>query len=264
MKISSKHIILLIGALCSWPALAETPEEKGLAIAQEADRRDRGFQDNTASVRMILKNQQGESSERQIQIRALENPQDGEGDKSFMLFLSPLDIQNTALLTYTHIKEADDQWLYLPALKRVKRITTSNKSGPFVGSEFAYEDMTSPEVAKYTYKYLRDEPCGELNCFVVERYPAYENSGYSKQIFWIDQSEYRFHKIEFYDHKDALLKKLTLRDYHQYLDKHWRPHDMLMENQQTGKSTQMLWTDYRFRTGLKESDFSQNALLQNP
>jgi len=259
-----KNLIVLIGLLCACAAYAETPEEKGLAIAQEADNRDKGFQDNMANVRMILRNRQGESSERELEIRALENTAADDGDKSFVIFSKPLDIKSTALLTYTHIKDADDQWLYLPAVKRVKRITTSNKSGPFVGSEFAYEDMTSPEVAKYTYRYVRDEPCGDLKCFVVERYPVYENSGYSKQIAWIDQSEYRFQKIEFYDRKDALLKTLTLKDYHQYLGKHWRPHDMLMENHQTGKSTEMVWSDYRFRTGLKESSFSQNALLQTP
>ncbi len=243
---------------------AETPEDKGLAIAQESDRRDKGFQDNKAYVHMVLKNMQGESAERELEIRTLENTQDNDGDKSFVLFTTPLDIQYTTLLTHTHIKEADDQWLYMPATKRVKRITTTNKSGSFVGSEFSYEDMTSPEVAKYTYRYLRDEACGDLQCFVVERYPVYDNSGYSKQIAWIDQNEYRFQKIEFYDRKDELLKKLSLRDYHKYLDKYWRSHDMLMENLQTGKSTKMIWNEYQFRSGLTESSFSQQALLQTP
>jgi hypothetical protein len=243
---------------------ADTSEDKGLAIIQEADRRDKGFQDNKANVRMILKNLQGESAERELEIRTLENTQDNDGDKSIVLFSTPLDIQHTTLLTHTHIKQADDQWLYMPATKRVKRITTSNKSGSFVGSEFSYEDMSSPEVAKYTYRYLRDEACGDLQCFVVERYPVDENSGYSKQVAWIDQGEYRFQKIEFYDRKEELLKKLSLRDYHKYLDKYWRPLDMLMENIQTGKSTKMIWNDYQFRSGLTENNFSQQTLLQNP
>ncbi|NIT13503.1 MAG: outer membrane lipoprotein-sorting protein, partial [Candidatus Dadabacteria bacterium] len=98
------------------------------------------------------------------------------GDKSITVFDEPRDIEGTALLSHTKILDPDDQWLYLPAVKRVKRISSKNKSGPFVGSEFAYEDLLSQEVDKYNYKWLKDEKCGDLECHVVERYPLYENS----------------------------------------------------------------------------------------
>ena len=75
-----------------------------------------------------------------------------------------------------------------------------------MGSEFSYEDMSSQEVAKYTYKWLRDEPCGDLLCFVIEQYPVYENSGYKRRIVWMDQENYIPRVIEFYDRKDSLLK----------------------------------------------------------
>ena len=134
---------------------AETPEEKGLAIIVEADKKDTGWGDATADMTMILKNKQGQESNRSIRIRMLEVLDDG--DKSLTIFDSPKDIKGTAFLSHTHSLTADDQWLFLPALKRVKRIASANKSGPFVGSEFAYEDLTSQEVEKYTYKWLRDE-----------------------------------------------------------------------------------------------------------
>ena len=86
----------------------------------------------------------------------------------------------TALLSHTKILAADDQWLFLPALQLVKRISSANKSGPFVGSEFAYEDLASQELDKYDYRFLGEQPCGDLTCYVVERVPAYENSGYTK------------------------------------------------------------------------------------
>jgi hypothetical protein len=227
----------------------------------EADRRDKGFGDSVADVEMILYNKEEKSSSRMLKIKALEvSNEDDDGDKSLIDFLSPPDIHGTALLSYSHIRQDDDQWLYLPAMHRIKRIASTNKSGPFVGSEFAYEDMTSPEVEKYTYRYLRDERCGELNCFVIERYPVYENSGYSKQIVWMDQNEYRAQKVEFYDRKNALLKTLILKDYQKYSDKHWRAGDMNMENHQTGKTTQLLWTNFRFHTGMTDTSFSQNAL----
>jgi len=154
--------LLLTGLLAALPALApaETPEEKGLAIAQEAERRDLGWESSEATMEMILRNRHGQESTREMRSRSLEVADDG--DKSLIIFDHPRDVRGTALLTFSHKTGDDDQWLYLPALKRVKRIASSNKSGPFMGSEFAYEDISSQEVEKYTYKYLRDEPCGEL------------------------------------------------------------------------------------------------------
>ena len=242
------------------PALADA--QKGLEIAEEADRRDFGFGDSESVLNMTLTNQQGESSTRELRIKTLEVEDITEGDKSLTIFDSPGDIKGTAFLSFTHINEPDDQWLYLPALKRVKRISSANKSGPFVGSEFAYEDLTSQEVAKYTYKWLRDEPCGDLQCYVVERYPVYENSGYTRQVTWIDQDEYRILKTDFYDRKDALLKTLTFDDYRQYLDQYWRAHVLTMVNHQTGKGTTLNFDDYKFRSGLRERDFDQKALAR--
>lgn len=239
---------------------AETAEEKGLRIAEETDRRDAGFGDFRAELVMVLRNRQGQESERQLRIEGLENPDPDDGDKSMVVFDAPRDVKGTALLTFTHINEPDDQWLFLPALKRVKRISSSNKSGPFVGSEFAYEDLTSQEVKKYSYKWLRDEPCGDLTCFVIERYPQYEGSGYTRQVVWIDQDQYRPQKIEYYDRKNDLLKTLTLGDYRQYLGKHWRAHQLAMVNHQTGKSTTLTWKSYDFKVGLAADDFTQSRL----
>lgn len=250
---------LLILLSLSLSALAQTPEEKGLEIAVEADRRDTGFHDSTASLKMLLRNRQGDESTRYIRVRTLEQLDDG--DKSLTIFDEPADVKGTAFLSFTHKTGPDDQWLYLPALKRVKRIASSNKSGPFMGSEFAYEDLSSQEIEKYTYKYLRDEACADgLDCFVLERYPVDENSGYTRQVVWIDKQEYRPQQVMFYDRKDAKLKTLTYSDYRQYLGKYWRAGSMHMENHQTGKSTLLTWSDYRFQTGLSDRDFNRNTL----
>jgi outer membrane lipoprotein-sorting protein len=240
------------------PAAAQTPEQKGLAIAVEADRRNQGFGDTSATMQMILRNRQGEESKREIRTRTLEVPDDG--DKSLIVFDQPRDVAGTALLTFTHKTGDDDRWLYLPALKRVKRIASSNKSGPFMGSEFAYEDLGSQEVEKYTYKYLRDETLDGQACFVSERYPVDKDSGYTRMVVWIDQKEYRPLKVEYYDRKQSLLKTLTFADYQQYLGKYWRPGKLDMVNHQTGKSTTLLFKDYKFRAGLKDRDFDQNSL----
>lgn len=239
-------------------AIAETPEEKGFAIAIEDDKRDNGFQDFTASMVMILKNRQGEESSRKIRNKTLEVKNDG--DKSLSIFDWPRDVKGTALLNFTHKTGNDDQWLYLPALKRVKRISSANKSGSFMGSEFSYEDITSQEVEKYTYKWIRDEEYRDEKCFVFERYPVYKNSGYTRQVVWLDHKDYKILQIKFYDRKGALLKILNQSDFKQYLGKYWYPGTMYMENHQTGKSTLVTWKNYKFRNGLGSKDFNKSSL----
>lgn len=261
MKLKPTPLACILSALLLGPtpfSYAETAEEKGLAIAQQTKESDRGWSDMQAQMTMVLRNSQGQESIREIRLKSLE--QEADGDKSLSIFDKPLDVKGTAFLSFSHPMGADDQWLYLPALKRVKRIASRNKSGPFMGSEFAYEDLTSFEIEKYTYKYLRNEPCGTEQCTVIEQYPVDQYSGYTRRVAWIDQSEYRLHKITFFDRKDAPLKTLTYADYKQYQGKHWRPSMMKMINHQTNKNTDLVWTNYQFKTGLSEADFNKNSL----
>lgn len=250
--------IMSLGLTVSTTLHAETPEEKGLAIALEAEARDQGFVDSSANMRMTLRNKAGKESIRNVRVKTLEMT--GDGDKSLSIFDEPADVKGTASLTWSHSDKPDEQWLYLPALKRVKRISSKNKSGPFMGSEFAFEDIGSQEVDKYTYKYLRDESLDGKESFVMERYPIDKNSGYTKQLSWIEKERHIAVKIDFYDRKGSLLKTLTAKDFNQYLDKHWRPTTMDMINHQSGKSTTLTFENYQFKTGLSDSDFQKNAL----
>ncbi len=253
-------LFALAGALLLQPVTlqAETPEEKGLAIAIRADATDDGFKNSEATLKMLLKNRHGETSERSMRNKTLEV--EGDGDKTLVIFDEPADVKGTAFLTFSHKEGSDDQWLYLPALKRVKRISSSNKSGPFMGSEFAFEDIASQEVEKYTHKFLRDEEFDGKPCHVIEQIPVDTKSGYSRQEVWIDQKDLQRRKVDFYDRKGDLMKTLVWRDYRQYLNKFWRAHEMHMENHQTGKSTTLSWVDYSFQTGLDEGDFNENSL----
>jgi len=220
-------------------ASAETAEEKGTRIAVEAKASDKGWQDMQTSMNMILRNKQGQESVRDIRLKSLEIENDG--DKSLSVFDKPKDVKGTAFLSFSHAVGADEQWLYLPKLKRVKRIASRNKSGPFM-------------------EFLRDEACEGGTCYVVEQYPVDKNSGYTRRIAWLDQTEYRPWKIEFFDRKDSLLKTLTYHEYNEYEGKHWRPNLMKMVNHQSGKSTDLTYSDYTFKTGLGENDFNKNTL----
>lgn len=253
-----KLLLTLFSLVICSAASAQSVEEKGLAIATEADRRDEGFHDLKATMTMLLRNRRGEESLREMRSSTLEV--EGDGDKTLIVFDQPRDVKGTALLSFTHKTRPDDQWLYLPALKRVKRISSKNKSGPFMGSEFAYEDISSQEIEKYTYRYVRDDKLGSQPMYVIERDPVDENSGYTRQLVWIDKQEYRPFKVDYYDRKNKLLKTLEYRGYKQYLNKFWRPDAMFMSNHQTGKSTLLSWLDYQFQVGLTDKDFTKNAL----
>jgi len=252
--------LILIAGLTglSLTSTAAASPEKGLEIATELDKRDTGFKDSTSTMVMVLSDQYGQSTQRAIRNRTLEGS--SEGDLSLVIFDSPGDVRGTAFLSHTKKAGSDDQWLFLPALKRVKRIASSNKAGPFMGSEFAYEDISSQEVEKYTYNYLRDEKVNGLDCFLVEYDPVDRKSGYSRQLVWIDKKEYRLQKIEFYDRKNSLLKTLSYADYNKFLGKYWRADTLSMENHQTGKKTQLQFSDWAFQTGMTEKDFQKNAL----
>ena len=234
-------------------------EDNGFEIAARSDRTDLGFGNSEVALKMVLRNAAGQESTRSLRIATLEKTDETVGDKSLVVFDTPRDIEGTALLSHAKILDPDDQWLYLPALKRVKRISSSNKSGPFVGSEFAFEDFTAIELNKFDYAYVRAEPCGNYVCDVLERTPRYENSGYTKQVSWVDQTDFQLRKVEFYDRRGDLLKVLELDDYRNY-DGIWRAHRLSMSNVQTNKQTDLIYGDYTFGTGLGEKDFVKGRL----
>mgnify|MGYP001156704370 FL=1 len=234
----------------------------GQAIAEEYDDRDLGFNDQISKMKMILINAYGDKNTRLMEARIFERQDRDIGDKSLLLFFNPKDLNGTAMLSFANILKSDEQWLYLPSLKRVKRISSKNKSGPFVGSEFAYEDITGNEINKYEWTFIATEKCPILDneCFKLETIPKYEFSGYTKRILWIDVEEFRLDKIDFFDRKNALLKTQAFYDYKKYLNKFWRADKWIMKNHQTEKSTELLFEKYYFQVGLDDNDFHEKAL----
>ena len=95
--------------------------------------------------------------------------------------------------------------------------------------------------------WLRDETLNGRESFVIERFPQYEHSGYTRQILWLDKEMYQPLQLEFFDRKNSQLKTLQFLDYKQYLDQYWRPGVMQMTNHQNGKSTRLTWSDYKFK-----------------
>lgn len=250
-----KSIITTIALVAFSMGFAQTDEEIGLQIAKAAEEADLGFGSSTVELKMTLKNKNGQTSERFLENKTLELTEDG--DKSLIVFNSPKDVKGTATLTFTHKVGSDDQWLYLPSIARVKRISSNNKSGPFVGSEFAYEDLSSQEVEKYSYKFLKEEGSN----LIVEQDPVDPKSGYTRRVVTYNKDKgYRIEKIEFYDRKNALLKTLTYSDYKLYKEKFWRAGTFNMVNHQSNKETILKFSNYNFDAGFTDDDFTQVAL----
>lgn len=226
-------------------------------LAVRCDKELSGFVDASASMRMFLINAQGQKRERLMKLIVLEKE---GGDKSLMEFLSPADVKGTKFLNYEHIDKDDDQWLYLPALKRVKRIASKNKSGSFMGSEFAYEDLSNFSAEKYQYEGDAKEVEIEGKKFYQgQSKPISKNSGYTKQVYLIDPETFLLNKMEYYDKKNELLKTAIYSGYKK-IDNVWRIGKIEMLNHQNDKQTILIWEDETIKNGLKDNDFHKRVL----
>ncbi|MEM1433549.1 MAG: outer membrane lipoprotein-sorting protein [Pseudomonadota bacterium] len=231
----------------------------GREIMAWVDRWDSGFGDLNVELTMRLRTRKGRESERSLRIAQLEMPDDG--DRLLVLFDTPRAVRGTALLSYSHAVGEDDQWLYLPAFARTRKIAARNRSGPFLSSEFAFEDLVAQELEKFTYRYLGRGACGELSCLTVERTPLDRFSGYSRQVVKVHPRHLRIEAIDYYNRSGRLQKQLTQTGFQHFSDRFWRPAEMLMVNLITGKSTVLEWRNYRFGTGLDaDRDFSVASL----
>lgn len=257
-----RTLLLAAAAVLAVAAAADAADaQKGFEIAKAATDRNEGFGSYTAKSKMILRDRSGTENVRDFTAKALEMPNDG--DRTTIAFDTPLDIRGMTVLTHAHPDRDDDQWLYLPANARTRRITSSSRAGSFAGSEFSYEDLVGHSLDKYTYSFLRDEPCPgatERTCHVNEQKPKDPESGYSKMIAWLDTQDYRSWQVEYYDRGEALLKTLVSSDYKLYEEKFWRPMKMEMTNHRTGKSTEMRWSSYDFKTAIDKNTMEPFAL----
>lgn len=249
--------ILLVISVVSF-SFALTPFE----IAQKVKENSDGYGSSKSTLEMVLIDQTKNESKRVMHSLSFENRDKNgkDGDKSLMEFKMPLDVKGTKFLTHEKIDKNNNQWLYLPALKRIKRITSKNKSGSFMGSEFSYEDIASREPSKYDYsKEYEEVELKGIKSYKYERYPKDENSGYSKQIVWVDASRFVGLKIEFYDRKKELFKTATYSNYKKIGDT-YRVGNIFMQNHQNHQSTKLNYLEDEIHLNLDASLFTKRYL----
>ena len=216
-----------------------------------------GFHDSISEMNMTLINARGQKKSRTMIMKVLEGEYE---DKSLMEFLTPADVKGTKFLSYEHIDKDDDQWMYLPALKRVKRIASKNKSGAFMGSEFSYEDLSAFNVKKYSYAdKLEDVVVDGVAMYLGESKPISKYSGYTKLKTWIDKKTFLIYKVEYYDRKKKLLKTAYFEDYKKFGNV-YRIGKISMKNIQNDKTTILVWSKEKINNGLKSKDFHKRYL----
>jgi outer membrane lipoprotein-sorting protein len=252
--------IFLAGLLLTTTADAKTPEERGVEIARDLHARNAGYKDLGADVEMTLKDPGGSEAKRRFHIRVLEQPDRETAQYSLVVFDSPADVKGTALLSHAKLDGDDDQWLFVPSVGRVKRVASSSKSGAFLGSEFAYEDLTGSDARKYEWRYTDTTPCGALQCWNLEGKPKDPRSGYSKRVLHIDTAELRIQSIDFFDRGGARAKTLAYENYTKLKDRFWRAQTWTMRNHQSGKSTVLLFSGMRVDNGFSAGEFSTSKL----
>jgi outer membrane lipoprotein-sorting protein len=218
-----------------------------------------------ATTEMILVSvKRGKTKERRREIiRYQKNYDSGRfQSKSLIRFQYPADVKGTGFLMWEYDNDKDDdQWLFLPALGKVKRIVAREKAENFMGSDFSYEDIGGRDLEDDKYEYLGDEDLNGTPCYMVKAIPNDEDSGYQYRIAWIDRENWILTKVEYYDRKGALLKILTF-DKQSRDGPYWSVEEMQMENVQNQHKTIMKITDIQYDTGISDDYFSERFLTR--
>jgi len=239
---------------------AETAEQKGLRIATKMEKANNGFIGEKSNMEMLLIDAYGAKTTRRMVGHVLEVK--GDGDRSLMNFSNPKDVKGTKMLTWSHKSKDDSQWLFLPSLRRVKKISSRNKTGSFMGSEFSYEDLGSQEVEKYNYKFIKEAKTKKHKLWVLER-KSKKKSGYSKQIMYVVKKYNNPLKIEYFDRRGDLLKVAMFKDYQNFkLGKktYYRAKSIHMKNKQTKKESIFTWNNRKLGIKNKKSMFQKRSL----
>ncbi|TPV96493.1 MAG: outer membrane lipoprotein-sorting protein [Myxococcales bacterium FL481] len=238
--VSAFLLVPVWSAAMSAPANATVaPAPSGRAIMDKVAET-RKLAGSEAVVTMTIINAKGAQQVRKLAM-ATKLYDGGKTEKRIYSFLEPADVKGTGVLTFDYADKDDDIWVYLPALRKTRRIVSSKKSKSFMGSEFSYADLNIPKLAEFRYQVLREEKLGGVDCWVVETTPTSEkiaeSEGYSKKTYWVAKADYTIRKGLYYDLDGALLKELTSKDI-KCLDpanQRFRSMHMEMVNKQNGR-----------------------------
>ncbi|UCE43354.1 MAG: outer membrane lipoprotein-sorting protein [Candidatus Aminicenantes bacterium] len=190
----------------------------------------------------------------------------GETEKRLIRFLSPADVKGTGLLTFDYENKDDDMWLFMPALRKTRRIVSTEKAKNFMGSEFTYADMTPPILENFSYEILGEEEVAGTPCWKIEMIPVDDDiadeNGFSKRISFIAKQDYVIRKAIYYDLDGELHKELAVENVKEIDAKNhkYRPTRMVMVNKQNGRKSVLDWDEIQFNPEVKDEFFTTRYL----
>ncbi|MGM0377149.1 MAG: outer membrane lipoprotein-sorting protein [Bacteroidota bacterium] len=253
-KITFMTALLFLGAAQVMVAQDMTGRE----IVDKTYNRPEG-DDQVSNLKMTLINSRGDTRVRDIKQFMKDM---GDVEKSIMFFTSPADVANTSFMNWTYDDDqSDDQWIYLPTVRKVKRISSENKSDYFMGSDFTYDDLGDRHLDEDEHELLREEDVNGKSCYVVESVPVDPDYMYSKTVTWIQKDTYIGVKKEFYDEDGDHLKTLTVKNYEDISGFDIITHSE-MHNVQKDHTTKMELTDVEINSGVDSNMFTERMMMR--
>jgi outer membrane lipoprotein-sorting protein len=257
MKTTKLFIATLLSMLFIIPAMSQY-DMTALEVVEAAYNRPTG-EDMTADLEMILINRQGDRRVREIKQYGKDF---GDIEKTIMFFLTPADVRNTSFMNWSYIDgRDDDQWIYLPALRRVRRISGDSKSDYFMGSDFTYDDLGDRHPHDDEHSILRMEEIDGVESYVIESIPKEKDYMYSRTVTWIAKDKWIALKREFYDDRGEYLKTLRVKKYDE-IQGYWTVLHSEMENEQRQHRTVMQFKNVEYDTGVSDNMFTERIMTR--
>ena len=253
---SAIRITLTLAVLGLSSPAAVAAEPSGLEVMTKVYERPTGT-DQESDLTMTLINRSGSERVRKIHqfLRDF-----GAVEKKIMFFLSPADVRNTSFMNWSFDDgRDDDQWIYLPALKKVKRISSDSKNDSFMGSDFTYDDLGDRHPTKDKHQILREETLDGESCYVVESTPKNSDYMYSRTVTWVIKDKWIGLKREFYDEDGDALKTLRVKSFEK-ISGFWIIVHSEMHNTQKNHRTVMKLENVRVDKGVSESQFTERMM----
>lgn len=217
---------------------------------------------NSFTAVLTLIDKAGKSRAREIVSYEMK---EGTTEKNVIVFKTPKDVAGVSYLSFDYPDKSDgtasesDSWLYLPAMKKVRRVSGSNKDDDFQGTDFTYDDLGKRSLAKDTVQLLGEESVNGVDCWIVEYKAKDAKAKISRRILWIGKDNYVTYKTEYYDRKNALQKEMVCEDISQ-ISGYWTTKKMTMTNVQTKHKTVYEITDIVYDNDVDPKMFTVSAL----
>jgi len=193
----------------------------------------------------------------------------GDATKTLIVFNSPADVAGTSMLVYDYDSKEDDMWIYLPALRKSRRIVSTEKKQSFMGSEFTNSDMSKPNENEYNYKKLADKNINGTICYAIEMVPISKDIekkyGFSKKVCYIDKVKYLTQKVEYFDATGKITREMVLSKYEPVngVSGKYFAHRIEMLNQVTGRKSVITVDAINTKAVIRDSDLSPVVLGAN-